>query len=230
MIRRTEIHLDAESPQAAVVERDVGERRLIEGRKVPEAREEQLEATIADQQAHIAILTERHTFLTEREAELRQFLASAHAQLLTRDTDGHRLLTLLERIVEEQARRIDLLTADNDLLTAANDTLTADNDLLAAANNTLAAGNDILTMSNDTLAAANDILTADNNTLAAQCGDVIAAKGSSVAETERYVAELERSWNEKNTHIAMLEAMGQPARRGFLGRVMRCARSIIARW
>ncbi len=202
MIRRTESQSGTEPSHAAVAERDAGERRLIEGQEAPEAREKQWEATIADQQAHIAILTERHRFLTEREAELRQFLTSAHAQLLTRDTDGHRLLTFLERIVEEQARRIDTLTAVNKTLTADNATLTTDNTILAAA----------------------------NDTLAAQRDDMIAAKESSVAETERYVAALERSWNEKNAHIAMLEAKGPPARRGFLGRMVRRARSIIARW
>lgn len=189
-------HQSAADPlRAAFAADNHGSRDVIDGGGSPEAREKDVEATVADQRAHIAMLTERHTFLTDREAELRQLLASVHAQLLMRDTDKHKLLALLERTVEEQARRIDTLTAKNDILTADN--------------------------------AA---FTADNTALTAQLSDVIAAKESYVAETERYVAELERSWDEKNAHIATLEAMGPPARRGLLGRVIGRARSIIARW
>jgi chromosome segregation ATPase len=55
------------------------------------------QATLSHQEAHITLLTERHTFLTTREAESQRQVIAAHEQLALRDADYRNLLANYER-------------------------------------------------------------------------------------------------------------------------------------
>jgi SAM-dependent methyltransferase len=61
-----------------------------------EQQAEALRTTLAHQEAHIALLTERYSFLTTREAESRRQAFSAHEQLALRDADYRSLLANYE--------------------------------------------------------------------------------------------------------------------------------------
>jgi len=117
---------------------------------------ETLKVDAAHRDAHIALLTERHAFLTEREAESRRMLLSAHEQLARRDDDYHDLQIRFQRRIDELLQRF---------------------------------------------AQSQEY---------AQVSMQIAALVAEKAEMERYIAYVERSWEEKNTHIAQLEARGRP--------------------
>jgi 2-polyprenyl-3-methyl-5-hydroxy-6-metoxy-1,4-benzoquinol methylase len=122
------------------------------------ARDAQIEALkveAAHREAHIALLTERHAFLTEREAESRKLLVSAHTQLMRRDADYHDLQVRFQQWIDE------LLPRPGQIQESA---------------------------------------------LSKQIAGLVADK----AEMETYIANLEHSWEEKNAHIAQLEARSHP--------------------
>jgi SAM-dependent methyltransferase len=81
-------------------------------RALLEQQAEALRATLAHQEAHIALLTERYSFLTTREAESRRQTFSAHEQLALRDGDYRNLLANYE------SQRRELLQALEQLLHA----------------------------------------------------------------------------------------------------------------
>ncbi len=119
--RNAERDVELAAVQAALTKRDAEVQRLTTARRELEAWAMDLEAKVKDQQGHMVLLTERITFLTEHETELRQLLAAAHDRRFTQDCDDHSLLVTLGRGIEEHARQIGVLTAEKGVLTAEKD-------------------------------------------------------------------------------------------------------------
>ena len=130
---------------------------------------ETLRATLAHQEAHLALLTERYVFLTTREAESRRQTFSAHEQLALRDADYRSLLTNYD------SQRRELINAHEQLLHAQGQVTH--------------------------LSVQQAALSAEQATLSAEQ----ATTKLEWAKAARYTMDLERSWHEKNAHIAALE-------------------------
>ena len=190
-----------ETIQATLTKRDAEMQYSIKVRRELEVWAKDLEAKVKDHRGHIAMLTERLTFLTEREAELHHLLASAHEQLLKRDTDAHALLVVLEEGIAEQARQTSILTAQ-----------IGDKAQQIGA-----------------MMAQVEALTAEKNAYVREKNAYVQETEEYVAEIEQSWHEKNAHIGMMEAHIAMMEAKVQPMRRGFFARIAYHVRRILAK-